>query len=219
MEKHVVEELSSYIDGEAKRPERIARHLQHCEQCARRHMELLRLSEHLRALPGPAARPEFVTRVLAEVREQQAAPRLWPWTWAVPATACAAALLLMASLILYSVSTPEVAPVGVTVAATPAVPLIERVDDTEIVSQVEQLLARGADISILALPPHTLDEPEGLAPLAFDDFVEGVAVATALDELPEAIFPDDDLYSLIDDLQDAELAAFQELVASYMNQG
>ncbi len=41
---HVLDELSAYIDGESRDPEFIARHLQSCPECARRHVELLKLS-------------------------------------------------------------------------------------------------------------------------------------------------------------------------------
>ena len=69
MTRHVHNELSAFLDGEARYPERIAAHLAECETCARAYRDLAALSETLRALPEPEIRPEFATRVMAHVRE------------------------------------------------------------------------------------------------------------------------------------------------------
>ncbi len=63
--RHVFDELSTYIDGESNDSQRIARHLQSCSDCAQRHMELLRLSNHLRAMSPPEVNAAFTARVLA----------------------------------------------------------------------------------------------------------------------------------------------------------
>jgi anti-sigma factor RsiW len=76
--KHVLDELSAYIDGAAKRPESIERHLRTCESCARRHMELLKLRSHVAGLRGPVARTGFEARVLARIDEAES-PRSFPW--------------------------------------------------------------------------------------------------------------------------------------------
>jgi anti-sigma factor RsiW len=69
-EKHVLDTLSAYIDGEAAHPDRIARHLQHCESCARRHMQLLKLGSNLCALPGPEIPADFAARVLERIEKE-----------------------------------------------------------------------------------------------------------------------------------------------------
>lgn len=68
-DRHVMDELSAFIDGDVRDPERIARHLQTCEICAHRHLQLMKLSAHLRAVPQPEVPPEFLTRVMAHVTE------------------------------------------------------------------------------------------------------------------------------------------------------
>ena len=80
---HVLDELSACIDGEAKAPEVIARHLESCGACAQRHRELLELSAQIRedsdrqkaVCPGFSA--AFVTRVVARASETVPAPRVW----------------------------------------------------------------------------------------------------------------------------------------------
>ncbi|MCC6144918.1 MAG: hypothetical protein IT368_14020 [Candidatus Hydrogenedentes bacterium] len=95
-DRHVLDELSAYIDGAIRRPERIERHLRHCEDCARRHMELLKLRSHVAALRGPVARAGFEARVLARI-EQADEPRLFPWRLAA---GMAAVVLLTAVTLL-----------------------------------------------------------------------------------------------------------------------
>lgn len=71
-EKHIThEELSAYLDGEAKRPEVLAAHLQECAECARRHMDLARLSNHMKSLPACDVSPAFATRVVAHAAETE----------------------------------------------------------------------------------------------------------------------------------------------------
>lgn len=211
-DKHVLEELSAYIDGEARHPERIARHLQQCEACARRHIELLRLAQHLRALSPPEPRPEFVTRVMARVRAQEAAPQGWRWAWTVPAAAFSTALLLVFSLYVYSLA-PQPPPQVAQGGSAP-----QSLDESRIIAQVETLLQGGQDISILEMPVHALDSLETPGEAPWDEFLDQVALAAALDS-PFDDFADEDLDDLIQGLHGEEFAAFHDLVMTYMNQG
>lgn len=96
--RHALDELSAYIDGCARAPERIARHLAQCPDCARRHVELLKLGAHLRALPDPAPVPDFADRVFARINAAQTAvPRAdRARNWRAAAVAAAAAFALAA---------------------------------------------------------------------------------------------------------------------------
>lgn len=74
--KHLSQrELSAYLDGEARHPERIASHLAACTACEGAYQHLVRMSAALRNLPEPEVRPEFATRVMAHVREVKPMPR------------------------------------------------------------------------------------------------------------------------------------------------
>ncbi len=67
--RDVKEELSAYLDGEARDGRAVAHHLEQCPACAQRHRELRALSLALRALPTPDPHPDFAARVLDHVRE------------------------------------------------------------------------------------------------------------------------------------------------------
>lgn len=95
MERHVQHELSAYIDGEARCPNRIAAHLDRCDVCRREYDALVKLSASLKTLPYPDVRPEFVTRVVAHVREAEVAPMRYAQSWALFGVALTAVLAIM----------------------------------------------------------------------------------------------------------------------------
>lgn len=80
MNRHIKQaDLSAYVDGEARRPAQIERHLTSCPQCARAYAALQSLSNRMRAIEAPEVRSGFRTRVLGHVREQaQPARTGWP---------------------------------------------------------------------------------------------------------------------------------------------
>ena len=90
----MLDELSAYIDGESRNAPAIARHLQSCPECARRHVELSKLTRHVHALPAPEVLPSFAARVVARL-DQADAPARWhdrflvqhalPTAWALAA--------------------------------------------------------------------------------------------------------------------------------------
>lgn len=65
------EELSAYLDGESVHPEKIEHLIKTNVQVAQRYLELQQLSKQVQSLPEPEVRPEFLTRVMAHVREQE----------------------------------------------------------------------------------------------------------------------------------------------------
>lgn len=95
MIKHLtIEQLSEYMDGEAKRPAQTREHLQQCAECAQRHMALSRVSSHVAALPVPEVSIGFASRVLRAIEEKQLRTR--PWFLGYPVGALAAAALVVA---------------------------------------------------------------------------------------------------------------------------
>lgn len=94
---HVHAELSAYLDGETKDPVSIQRHLQTCPECARRHLEMLKISARLRALPDRECPPNFTEKVLASIAD--APLRRGGW---LPAFALAAAGLALAVGLLWA---------------------------------------------------------------------------------------------------------------------
>lgn len=108
-------ELSAYVDGEAKRPERIARHLQQCPACAKAHVALQKLSANVQSVTPPAAIHGFAERVIREIRAHDAKrrPASQPrWQrWGMP-LAAAAALVVVGLVTLENVQGPMGDPVA-----------------------------------------------------------------------------------------------------------
>jgi anti-sigma factor RsiW len=215
-DEHVLDELSAYVDGEARDPARIARHLQHCESCARRRMELLKLSVHLKALHAPAPNALFVSQVMTRI--EAAAPPARPFWLSMfaPAFAGAAALFLLAALGIYAVGlrqAPEVAPVA-RVQSVPAV------SEEQVVEQVTRLLEAGGDVSLLegtlspdfAAPEPAQDEDLG-------EMLALMVLSSSDENLLNADAGDEDLDTMIGNLQPGEVASLQSLLTEYVNEG
>jgi anti-sigma factor RsiW len=100
--RHVTHELSAYLDGEARHGERIARHLEQCDECAAHYHELVMLSSQLKALPAPEVRPEFATRVMAHVRDTAPAAEPGLQRWLVSAAAVSLVLVFAAAWLVHN---------------------------------------------------------------------------------------------------------------------
>lgn len=138
-DRHVTEELSAYLDGEARAPGGIARHVAQCPACARRLEELRRLRETLAALPAPAPRPDFDVRVLAAL-EAAPAPRRWP---VLLAPAAALAAMIIGMVFLYP-RAPGPAPAPGEAAVTVDA---RWQDDEAVVVELAALAESGEDLS------------------------------------------------------------------------
>lgn len=168
---HVIEELSAYIDGESRDADSIARHLQSCPDCARHHVQLLKLSGHLKALAGPDVHPAFVTRVVARTREVPRSrlwfPRLAPrWT---------------AALVIFGLVATG-AWLGRPGGEAPPEPPVQQVnfawqDDAQVVEALAGLMDAGLPVDLFG----DLDEPaENDAPdVALESVLESLAEASA----------------------------------------
>jgi len=187
------DELSAMIDGEAGDPAALSAQIQRDPALAQQLAQLQAVVAEVRQLPGPALRPEFVTRVMAQVREVDLegarAPRGWAAWFSLPRLAaagglCAAALVL--AVVWRGAEVPD--------ARSTAQPVIAAVPE-EVHSDVVAALAdAGVDLVALA---------EVYAP------VEDSEAATVPDEAIDAIFlamvdaawtPDDE----VDDLDTIE---------------
>lgn len=214
--KHVIDELSAYIDGESRRPEDVRRHLQVCESCARRHIELLKLSAALHEMEGPVADPEFTRTVFARITAETAAAgaRRWiPFLTPRFAWAMAAALLIVLSGTL----------AWRNVGPSPETRLVAQCrawnDDETIIAQFEKLITEGADPGALLF-----DSPEGEIDMkiTFDDIAEVLALAivddwTEMDDETE-LFDSDGVYFGIDTLDLQTEAVLRELLNEYLAQ-
>lgn len=101
-DKRISEELSAYIDGEAEDSETTRRRIQQDAAYAKRHMELCKLSSHLKTLSPPEVQPAFLARVMAQV-QHSGPPVPHPLRrYAISVAGAAAVILIVVGFIVYS---------------------------------------------------------------------------------------------------------------------
>ena len=202
---HVLHEISEYLDGECRDPERIARHLQSCPACARRHVELLKLSGHIRALRGPETHPGFVTRVMAHATEitptRDWFPRFSP---RVAAVLCVVGLAA-AGPWRWAPSTPTIA---VPATVSPRVNVAWQ-DDARVVEALGRLMDVGAPTDLFGdLDEATdFDEPA----VALDSILESLADDSVEDGFVDP-FGQDELSGLMDSVEDEDILLLRSLL-------
>lgn len=212
---HVLHELSEYLDGECRDPGRIARHLQSCPECARRHMELLKISGHVQTLRGPETHPGFVTRVMAHAAETNVAhggflrlrPRL--------ATAlCLGALVVVGAWRLQpDAPAPAPPPASPTTASLQVNAAWE--NDAAVVEALGRLLDLGAPTDLFG----DLEESTDLEtpPVALDAILESLADESVEDGLID-LFDPYEISGLMDSLEDEDAQLLRELLDRYGNE-
>ncbi len=204
-DRHVLDELSAYIDGEALEPARIARHLQGCAECARRHLQLLKLGVHLRSMPLPDVRPEFATRVMARIAEQEGAPAPFWRRRLVDAMAVAALVALCAGLFpLWLRQNREAAPAQLVATS------IELRDPAAVVGAFVELFDEGVDEKLVEA---ALEAPEwGHMHYSSESIWELLAEVRPEDVSLGFSDADNNLFSMIDRLGPEEHDVLRELI-------
>ncbi len=218
-DKHVLDALSAYIDGEAAHPDRIERHLRRCPECARRHMELLKLSSHLGAMNVPEVPPEFLTRVMAHAREAEMLPARRFWLPASPGWVAALALIVVGLALLYGAR-----PNG----STPATTSREQVavvrdttlylDDEAVVDAMAKLMDEGVDLTYVAPDASGDWLPEDNF-ITYDEMVVSLAEEIEDEGGDPYLGGDTNVYGLIDGMGSSEAAVLGSLLTDYMGEG
>lgn len=216
---HVTEELSAYLDGEtdAKATARIETHLRECAACAQRHQELDSVALQVRRLRGPEARPEFVTRVLARVREESVPTASW-WERLLAALPAPRGRMLAAAGFACAVGVLGIAvynaaqPLQVSVPVQAPMAAVQG-DAYAAAELLDELITGGMDSEVLA----EYAEAEDSAPLD-DSGVMDPATEEVIDMEFLAMLDagweqaDDDGYATFDDLSAEEQMAVQHLL-------
>lgn len=210
---HVLDELSGYIDGQCTDPERIARHLQACPACARRHLELLKITAHVQALSAPPVDSGFESRLWARI-EDEPAPAIFPWPVALR-LACAASILMLASAGIWRWSATTDSPTpGATTPALPRLNLSWQ-DDERVVEEFSRLLDAGADLALFGNPDDTAGSMAA-GTLALEPALGAIdsdPTAEADDELIS-----DDLKQLLDALGETDRPLLEQVLEAYRNE-
>ncbi len=162
-----VEELSAFLDGEAKHPEKVRRLLKESEDAARKHAELSEVSAQVRSLPEPYVRPGFSGRVMASLQDSEPRRSL-PWQLPVGASLMTAALLaVVAVIVLNDRVTPPAVP---TIASVPAQIRPETAaleNEDALVAELERRIASDRTTTA-ALSGGFYEEPEPVEELPAD---------------------------------------------------
>ena len=214
MKKRIsVEELSAFLDGEAKHPEKVRRLLQKSEDAARKHAALSKVSAQVRSLPGPYVRPGFSGRVIASLEDSESRRSL-PWQVPVGASLMAAALLAVIAMIGVKDSVTPPAVVH-TVASTPAQTKPETTaleDEDALVAELERLITSDRT-STAVLSDGFYKEPEPVEELPAD-LLLALAPAGWLDNF-EAPKGTPDYATEMGALSDTEKVIFVRLLEEY----
>jgi hypothetical protein len=211
--KHVVEHLSSFIDGECEDAEYVARHLQSCQDCARRHMELVKLSNHLGALRGPDVAPDFAARVVAHVEDREKSSGWHALFYARPVLTLALSALAMTAGIgaWYQISHE----------AQSGVPVGQRadsgwLDDETVILAFRELLDSGRWEN----PFEQLESSEDTeTPVRVEDLLDSLADWSLDDQEERAWYMSEDWLSVIDALSVEDVQFLDELTTDKWNEG
>jgi hypothetical protein len=239
--EHVIDELSVFIDGRTADPDRIRRHLQYCEACARHHMQLKKLSARMRTLPAPAPEPAFTAQVMSRVAAAAAAkenrhrfPRRPLPAFAGLSLALAAVLtvLLAGALLILNPAAVEAPAVPARAAAVPA-PAPVPISDEEVIGRLEDMLSAGTDLTAFELaawdqplPEYFAGVPQSeIAAPAIELSMEEIAdlLAFEAEETPPVsggVIPGEgDFFGMIANLNKEEEAYLQEELRAWIAEG
>ncbi len=207
-----IEELSAYLDGEAKNPDKVRQHLQDSEDGARMYHALSKMSQQVRSLPVMSVRPGFAARVLAALDSPK--PR-WSFTRSAPAWASLAVAAIVVVLALFSLNDTIDSPTIQTAASTPTVstPQATTLEDEEaLVAELERRIASGTDSEAL-LSAGLYEEPKSVAELPAD-LLLALAPAEWLDSLG-GLNKATDYRSEMNALSNSEKTIFAQLLEEY----
>jgi predicted anti-sigma-YlaC factor YlaD len=210
---HVTDQLSAYIDGECDAPHKIARHLQSCPDCARRHMELLKLSNHLSALQGPEPDRDFSQQVLARLEEKvQRGPAIL-FFMRRPALA----LALAATFSIVSAGVVFLAKQGSQTTRQAAQVNEAWLDDEAVILAFGDLLDAGVWVDPFV--SDAMEDEEGIGDElpSVDTLVESLATFT-LDDDAIAWYEEDDWIALMDLLAGEDAQVLSELATTHWDE-
>ena len=168
MDRKQREQISAFLDGEARAPDTVERLLRDDPRAAAYHRELAALSRSIRTLEAPEVHPAFATRVMAEVSETRMAAPAPRWLLAGgPALALA---LTIATVVLLAIPGSGPAPDPRPVVDDHFLASL----DVESISQlIEERIASGENVA--------LDEIGLLGPIEEDETTLGVELLYELE--------------------------------------
>ena len=219
---HVLHELSAYLDGECPDPERVARHLDACPDCAARHRELEALSAGLRGLAPPEVHPAFVTRVLGAIEAPAAGPRRWR-AFRLGGVFAAMAGLAVVVVGAFYLSGPTVPPGSTVGQAFPRSPVPS---ETLLLAELERRFREDEQADVWETAEEQAAWPDD--GIGADDFsghpqpdafwLDALAEADWFEPMAAAFEAETDIESLLLALSEDESSALKELLSASLEQ-
>ncbi|MBN2308774.1 MAG: hypothetical protein JXR94_07380 [Candidatus Hydrogenedentes bacterium] len=203
------DELSAYLDGEAARPEDVARLLQKDEDAARRYIEMAKLSAHLKGLRPPEVDPAFTTRVMAHVRDVPGPRRRSALRIALTAATAALVLVVAAGLVRHA---------RLRDGATAGPAQWAELDSESLWQEIGHRLREDPSVieQPFAYPGALVLSANGEADL---DWLPALAAQDWFADLAGALDETQDLDALIGSLSETETTTLKRLLVEYAEKG
>jgi anti-sigma factor RsiW len=212
MKKRVREDISAYLDGEAKDAQSISRLIAASEDAAKEHSAFAELSARLHSLDEPDIHPAFAARVVAAVEEQRDRRRA---AWRLPLGLSTAALALAVAIVSIQSAQPRTsrAPAGAVAALAPA-PAAPNED--LMLAELERRVSQDADLQ------HFFTARFDNAPQPADLYTERLIAAVAGSRsgaaAGEAFAHGMDYRAAVQRLDDTQADAFKQLLSASMQE-
>ncbi len=207
MKKRVREDISAYLDGEAKDASSIARLIAESGDASQEHLAFAELSARLRSLNEPDIHPAFAARVVATIEEQRDRR---PARWRIPAFIGVAAAMLLVAALSYD-SLQPVTPL-INVVNTPAAVPAPAVDENTLMAELERRVSEDSDVQHFVLA--RFENTPQPADLYSDRLIAAVAGSRGAAVAGGAFAHGIDYRAAVQRLDDAQADALKQMLSA-----
>ncbi len=207
MKKRVREDISAYLDGEAKDASSIARLIAGSADASKEHLAFAELSARLRSLDAPELHPAFAARVIASIEEQRDRR---PVRWGIPVAIASTAFAIVLAVLSYA-SLQPVTPAQ-SVATLPAATPAAASDEDALMAELELRVSQDSDVQQFVLARfENAPQPEQLYS---DRLIAAVTGSRAAAAAGEAFAHGIDYRAAVQRLDDAQADTFKRMLTA-----
>lgn len=215
MKNRLREDISAYLDGEAKDAQSIARLIAESEDASKEHLALAALSARMRNLEAPEVHPAFATRVVAAVEEQRSRRTIG---WRIPTAISAAAVALLVALVSVNSNDSRTTTIETNTVATlpPAETPVFEADEDALLAEFDRRIAQDAEVQKFVMA--RFDNTADTADIYTDRLLAAVANSEGAAAAGAAIGYGVDFRTSVQKLDGEEAAALKEILAASMRE-
>lgn len=214
MKNRVREDISAYLDGEAKDAQSIARLIAESEDASKEHLALAALSARMRNLDAPEVHPAFAMRVVAAIEEQRSRRTIG---WRIPAALSAAAVALLVAVVSLNSNDPRSTAEPNVIATLPAAetPIVEA-DEDMLLAEFDRRITQDVEVQqfVLARFDNTADTADMYTDRLLAAVVNSEGAAAAGAAFAHGI----DYRTSVQKLDGEQAAALKEILAASMRE-